>query len=120
MIQVLWCSVLLADATVVFERAITTPSVQKAGKPKVENLKGKDVIVRLYDDWQNDPAAFEKIPVQLKSNTVCLDFPDSSKSAIVVVIGEDQKDVAVKKALGDCIYAEFCRKRLWFRLDQSG
>lgn len=119
MIQVLWCSVLLADATMVFERAITIPSVQKAGKPKVENLKGKDVIVRLYDDWQNDPVAFEKIPIQLKNNTVCLDFPDSSNSAIVVVIGEDQKDAVVKKALGDCIYAEFCRKRLWFCLDQS-
>jgi hypothetical protein len=117
MIQVLWCSVLLDKETVAVKAAIPTPSVQKAGKLKVESLKGKDVVVRLYK-WQADPPPFEKISVQLVRDLIELDFNDISNS-IVVVLREDQKDKVVAEALGDRIYARFYRKGLRFSLSQA-
>ena len=84
-------------------------------RPKVEKLDGKDVVVRLYK-WQPDPPPFEKAFAQIKRDTIYLDFPDISRSTVVLVVGEDQKDAAVKKALGDCIYADLYRKGLRFSL----
>jgi hypothetical protein len=117
MIQILWCSVLLAKESVAVKAAIPMPSVQTAGKPKVESLKGKDVVVRLYK-WQADPPPFEKISVQLAGDLIRLDFNDISDS-IVVVLREDQKDTAVAEALGDRIYARLYRKGLRFSLSQA-
>ena len=57
MIQAPWCSELLANQTVAFKMPIPMPSVQETGKPKVESLKGKDVIVRLYDAMPANPSA---------------------------------------------------------------
>jgi len=83
-------------------------------RPKAEKLDGKDVMVRLYK-WQPDPPPFEKVSVQLTGDSIRLDFNDISDS-IVVVLGEDQKDKAAAKALGDCIYADLYRKGLRFSL----
>jgi len=101
---------------------IRSPDIFEVRKDKgAQNLDGKDVVVRLYKDWRAEPAAFEKVLIRLKGSTVNFDLikfdsNDVRNSAVVAVFGEDQSDVNVAEAMGDCIYAEPCKKGLRFSL----
>jgi hypothetical protein len=85
-------------------------------EPEAENLNGKNVVVRLYNDWHEDLAVFEKVSIQVKGRSIKFDFADVGESAFIVVVGEDQTEAAVKKALGNCIYAQPDKKGLRFSL----
>ena len=117
---VLLAAVFLPVSVAAKEVPIPTDVFGSPGGPtrqKVEDLDGKDVMVRLYK-WQPDPPPFEKVSCQLTGDSIRLDFNDISDS-IVVVLGEDQKDKAAAKALGDRIYAQLYRKGLRFSLSQA-
>ncbi len=80
-----------------------------------EVLDGRQVVVRVYNNWQKDVRAFERVTVQLKELSVGLDavesaFGEMSESAVIVVTAEDQKDEAVAAVVGDFIYAEPYKK----------
>lgn len=80
-----------------------------------EVLDGRQVVVRVYNNWQKDSRVFERVSVQLNELSVVLDavksaFGEISESAIIVVTAEDQKDEAVAAVLGDFIYAELYKK----------
>jgi len=80
-----------------------------------EVLAGRQVAVRVYNNWQKDARAFERVSVQLKELSVGLDavesaFGEISESAVIVVTAEDQKDEAVAAVVGDFIYAELYKK----------
>ncbi len=80
-----------------------------------EVLAGRQVVVRVYNNWQKDARAFERVSIQLKELSVGLDavesaFGEMSESTIIVVTAEDQKDEAVAVVLGDFIYAELYKK----------
>jgi len=109
----------VADANESSMRVLGTFEARK-GK-KAQKLDGKNVVVRLYKDWRANPATFEKVLIRLKGSTVNfdlikLDSNDIGDSAVVAVFGEDQSDVNVAEAMGDCIYAELYKKGLRFSL----
>ena len=84
---------------------------------EAQRLDGKDVVVRLYKDWRADTAKFETVSVQVAGRSVNFDSVkfDSNEvgdSVVVAVFGEDQTDVNVAGAMGDCIYAEPYKKGL--------
>ena len=90
-------------------------------------LDGRDVLVRIYNDWQTDPRAYKLICVPLSDHTVHFDavkqaFPRVSDSAAVVVYGRQQEDEVVAKMLGDTVCAERYKKgqKLRIRPLQSG
>jgi hypothetical protein len=75
-----------------------------------ENLDGRQVLVRIYNDWQNDPRSYKLISVPLSGLSVSFDtvrktFPGIKDSAAVVVSGRQQKDEAVAEMLGGLVCA---------------
>jgi hypothetical protein len=92
-----------------------------------DDLEGKDVLVRIYNNWQTDPRAYKLINVPLSRLSVSFDavrkaFPGIEDSAAVVVCGRQQKDEVVAKMLGDSVCVERYKKgqKLRFRPLQSG
>lgn len=94
-------------------------SRQGRTKQKVEDLDGKDLVVRLYNNWQEVPASFEKATVEVNGRTVRFDFNDVDDSAVVAVFGEDQKDEAIRQLIGDRIYGWAYKKGLEFSLPEK-
>jgi hypothetical protein len=73
-------------------------------------LQGRPIVVRIYDDWQVDPRAHEQVSVRLTGLSLGMDSVESaagriSKSAVIVVLGQDQKDAVVKALLADTVFA---------------
>ena len=101
---------------------IRSPDIFEVREGKgVQRLDGKDVVVRLYKDWRAEPAKFETVSVRVAGrsinfDSIKLDSNDIGDSAVVAVFGEDQSDVNVAEAMGDCIYAELYKKGLRFSL----
>lgn len=103
-------------------------------RPKVENLDGREVVVRVYNDWRlkpykfsrtsvplDEPEVFKKVSIRLQGRTAPFGSIESTlgqinKTSVVVVIAEDQKDEAVRKAVGDSIYARPYEKSRSFYL----
>lgn len=101
------------------------------------DLNGREVVVRVYNDWklklykfkqwvlpQDEPEVFEKITVEFKGNSLRLESIEpapaqSDKSTVVVIIAEDQNDTLVKKALDDAIYAQPYEQGLTFSLPRA-
>jgi hypothetical protein len=88
--------------------------VDMAGSPTrpltPENPDGRQVLVRIYNDWQNDPRAYKLISVPLSGPSVSFDavrkaFPGIKDSAVVVISGGQQKDEVVAKMLGGSVCA---------------
>jgi len=76
-----------------------------------EFLDGRQITVRVYKDWQADPAAFKLVSVPLKGLSVELTsvesaFGQMSDSTVIVALGDDQKDEAVAAGMEDFMYAE--------------
>jgi len=101
---------------------IRSPDIFEVRKgKKAQRLDGKDVVVRLYKDWRVEPAKFETVSVRVAGRSVNFDSikfdsNDIGDSAVVAVFGEDQSDVNVAEAMGDCIYVELYKKGLRFSL----
>jgi hypothetical protein len=73
----------------------------EAGKPEqAQELDGREVVVRLYKDWRNDPAAYEKAITTIFGRTVKLAFADVDDDAVAVVVGEDQQDQVLRELMG--------------------
>ena len=86
-----------------------------------EVLAGRQVVVRVYNNWQKDARAFERVSIPLKELSVGLDavesaFGEMSEFAVIVVTADDQKDEAVAVVLGDFIYAELYKKGKTFSI----
>ncbi len=78
-------------------------------------LDGRNVLVRIYDDWQTNPRAYKLINVPLSRLSVSFDavrkaFPGIKDSAVVVVCGRQQKDEVVAKMLGGSVCVERYKK----------
>jgi len=105
--------------------------------PNTLDLDGREVVVRVYNDWklklykfkqwvlsQDEPEVFEKITVEFKGNSLRLESIEpapaqSDKSTVVVIIGEDQTDSVIRKVLGDAIYAQPYEQGLTFSLPDT-
>jgi len=90
-----------------------------AQEAESESIDGKDVVVRVYQNCRQAPEEFEKVTIKIKGQLINFDFTDIDESAVVMVVGEDQTDAAVGKALGDYIYANSYKKGLHFSLPSS-
>ncbi len=89
-----------------------------------ENLAGRQVLVRIYNDWQTDPRAYKLIGVSLSDLSVNFDvvrkaFPGISDSAAIVISGRQQKDEAVAAVIGNSVYAERYKKGKRFSIRPS-
>ena len=73
-------------------------------------LDGKEAIVRVYNNWQQDFRQFSLVPIRLNGLYVTFDtvksaFPQLAASAIIVVFPQDQTDKSVALVLGDYFHA---------------
>jgi hypothetical protein len=76
-----------------------------------ELLTNRQVRVRVYSDWKKDPKAYKLVAVKLDGlsfqyDTIEETFGPTSKSAVIVVAGQDQSDEAVAAVLQDFVYVE--------------
>ncbi|MGD8499186.1 MAG: hypothetical protein PVJ86_00980 [Phycisphaerales bacterium] len=76
-----------------------------------EVLTGRQVCVRVYDDWKRDPRAYKLVSVELDGLSFQCDavkraFGQMSESAVIAVAGEDQTDEAAAVVLQDFVYVE--------------
>lgn len=79
----------------------------------IENIDGKDLTVRVYNSWRSEPGTFQKVPLQVYGRKIRLDSIDIKKSAIVVILAEDQNDIAIKKAIGNRVYAPLSKNTVF-------
>jgi hypothetical protein len=85
------------------------------------DLDGREVLVRIYNDWQSDPRAYKLISVPLSGPSVSFDavrqaFPGIKDTAVIVVSGRQQKDEITAEFIGDSIYAERYEKGKGFHI----
>jgi hypothetical protein len=108
----------LADANVSRLEVVGAFKTRKSIAARV--LDGKNAVVRVYRDWRTEPAKFETVSVQVAGGAVNFDSikfgPNEVGQTVIAVFGEDQTDVNVAEAVGDCIYAEPYKKGLRFSL----
>ncbi len=76
-----------------------------------EVLTGRQVCVRVYNDWKKGPRAYKLVTVELdglsfQCDTVTEAFGQMSESAVIVVAGQDQIDEAVAAVIDNFVYAE--------------
>ncbi|KPL23485.1 MAG: hypothetical protein AMJ75_05920 [Phycisphaerae bacterium SM1_79] len=81
-----------------------------------EMLAGKRVRVRVYNNWQADPRAYEIVNVPLDGLSVRFDtvkqaLPDISKSAVIVLAAEDQNEQVLALVVADSICVERCKEK---------
>jgi len=84
-------------------------------------LAGREILVRVYNDWQTDPRSYDLVSVKLDGLSVSLDSaksvsPRMSDSAIIVVIADDQTDEAVATVVGDFVDSAIYEQRRCFYL----
>ena len=93
------------DESIFSERSLFRP--EKIQDP----FDGKEVVVRVYNDWKNDPNAykktkilyenFSKLPAILNAN-----FNNLQSFSVVVIVEEDQANEQVKAAIAGSALAE--------------
>lgn len=69
-----------------------------------EALEGKDIVIRLYSNWKTDPAAFEKAYVEFQGLGFQIADEQIGDSVVVVILGADQYEQAVKEYLGNTVH----------------
>jgi len=89
-------------------------------KKRNELLDGKEAVVRIYDNWEEDRTEYKERYVQLEGNEIILDFDDVSEDSFVVALRESQDDENVRKYIYDYIYASRYKKGLTFKLSGGG
>jgi len=97
---------------------ITESHVRKLAE---QTVAGRQLAVRIYNDWQTDPRAYKLISVPLSGLSVSFDavreaFPGISDTAAIVVSGQQQKDEAVAAVMGDSVCAERYKKGKQFSI----
>jgi len=89
-----------------------TPSESvRMTESSTRELAGRQLTIRVYNDWQKDRRSYKLISVPLSGFSVSFDavreaFPGIKDSAAVVVFGKQQKDKAMAAMIGDSFYAE--------------
>lgn len=89
--------------------------VPSLGDETLGELAGRQLMIRVYNDWQSDPRAYKLISVPLSGFSFSFDavskaFPGIKDSAAIVVSGRQQKDDAVATVMGDSVCAERFKK----------
>jgi len=87
-----------------------------AESPNSLELDGREVVVRVYKNWQDDPCGFYEYAVRLKGRIVRFDFNDVNESAFVAVVGHDQEDDVAREAIANRICGWGYERRLQFSL----
>jgi hypothetical protein len=80
------------------------------------DLDGREVWVRVYENWKLDRWAFEMATAAIKERTVYFDFDYPDSQVMVAVIADDQEDPNVKGALGATGYAGLYKEGLSYDL----
>ena len=70
-----------------------------------ERVDGKEVIVRVYNDWESDPPGYVPVKVRLKGLSFSFQdikktLPEIDKTATIVLLGSDQTDRTVASVIG--------------------
>jgi hypothetical protein len=81
-----------------------------------EVLDGRQVVMRVYNNWQVEPEAYELVRASLTGLMLSFDpvksaFMQVNESAVIVVIGQDQQDKAVRALLADVVFTQVYKKR---------
>jgi hypothetical protein len=91
------------------ERRMVPPEFASAAQtfaPAAGRIDGNDVVVRIYHNWRSDPASFEKVYVEARDCSIRIDSNEIDVNAVVAVLGSDQYESAVKKALENRVLAQ--------------
>jgi protocatechuate 3,4-dioxygenase beta subunit len=91
--------------------SLSTDKENQAMALAQEVLAGRQVRVRVYNDWKKDPRAYKLVSVELdglsfQCDAVTKAFGQMSESAVIVVAGQDQTDEAVALVIDNFVYAE--------------
>jgi len=124
MITTILTGIMLAIVPQTDDALLPEPSVignviEDARQDTATELDGKVLVVRMYADWENAPAEFEPLIVHFKGNQVTIEPDEATIAPVAVITAEDQKDEAVKKAVGDHVCAVAVTKKLNLRLPFS-
>ena len=73
-----------------------------------EVLDGREVVVRVYNDFEIDPPGYTKVNVRLQGlrfnyESIKAVLPDIDESSVIVILGCDQTDPAVVTVLGNYV-----------------
>jgi hypothetical protein len=90
--------------------------VEEARQDTASELDGKVLVVRMYRDWENSPGESEPQSIPIKGGQATIERDDATVPPVAVVTAEDQKDEAVRKAVGDHVCAMAVTKELNLRL----
>lgn len=87
-----------------------------------QTLPGRKILVRVYNDWQADPRAYNKVGVTLTGLSASFDAVKKAsvtleESAVIVLAGEDQTDDASARTFGNQVQAEFYEKGKSFSIE---
>lgn len=85
-----------------------------------KELEGRDVVVRAYDSWRQDPGGYHQRTISVKGGAVVFAFEEVDDSAVIAIVGADQDDELLKKVFGNRIYGWAYEKGLIFRLPRHG
>ena len=85
---------------------------------KWENLDGTAVIVRLYQDWTTDAAAYETVVLKVKRYSVSFEGLAADEDSVVAVLDEDQDNELIKRAVENRVYVWPFSKSIHMRLDR--
>jgi len=93
------------------EESLRKEKESQARQLAQEVLAGRQVCVRVYNDWKKYPRAYKLVTVELdglsfQCDSVIEAFGPMSESAVIVIAGEDQTDEAVALVLDNFVYAE--------------
>ncbi|MFC1677878.1 HEAT repeat domain-containing protein [Planctomycetota bacterium] len=72
---------------------------------QIENIDGKNIVIRVYENWQGEPEAFKTVTVKIADRKPVLKSLKINKSVVIAILADDQKDKVVRKAIGNRIYA---------------
>ena len=92
------------------------PRLLVADEPDEPPLEGREVIVRVYENWQLEPAAYRLTAVEVKARKIRFDFQDVAETAVVAVFSLDQKDRLLEQLMGGRLYCWAYKKGLEFTL----
>jgi len=78
------------------------------------DLNGRQIIVRVYEENRQDPAAYIKKSLRIKSGRINITFTEPNEIEIVAILGEDQNDADIKRIFGRQIFGGSYQKDMYF------
>ncbi len=73
---------------------------REAEAAEVQELSGKEVVVRVYSDWDQERTTCVLVKAELREREIVLDYGKFAAEATFVVLGQDQNDAAVRAFVG--------------------